>query len=108
MVNPELTFPMAVEDYRKQGYSDKWIENRLKSIRTRNELINGSNDWSQANLNENDMWRKWRNCGNFRHKRHFRHLRNYEWSIDFQGERMLEAISADFLRWAEKVSAGSP
>ena len=44
----------------------------------------------------------------FRHKRHFRHLRNYEWSIDFQGERMLEAISADFLRWAEKVSAGSP
>lgn len=44
MVNPELTFPMAVEDYRKQGYSDKWIENRLKSIRTRNELINGSND----------------------------------------------------------------
>ena len=34
----------------------------------------------------------------FRHKRHFRHLRNYEWSIDFQGEGMLEAIPADFLR----------
>ena len=28
--------------------------------------------------------------------------------IDFQGEEMLEAIPADFLRWAEKVSAGSP
>ena len=38
MIDPELTFQMAVEDYRRQGYSDKWIENRMKSIRTRNEL----------------------------------------------------------------------
>ena len=36
MIDPELTFQMAVEDYRRQGYSDKWIENRMKSIRTRN------------------------------------------------------------------------
>ena len=26
MIDPELTFQMAVEDYRRQGYSDKWIE----------------------------------------------------------------------------------
>jgi len=38
MIDPEQTFQMAVEDYRRQGYSDKWIENRLKSIRTRKEL----------------------------------------------------------------------
>ncbi len=24
MIDPELTFQMAVEDYRRQGYSDKW------------------------------------------------------------------------------------
>ena len=35
-------------------------------------------------------------------------LRNYEWSIDFQGERMLKWISADFLRMSENVFAGSP
>ena len=34
IIDPELTFQMAVEDYRRQGYPDKWIENRLKSIRT--------------------------------------------------------------------------
>ena len=25
MIDPELTFQMAVEDYRRQGYSDRWI-----------------------------------------------------------------------------------
>ena len=29
MIDPEQTFQMAVEDYRRQGYSDKWIENRM-------------------------------------------------------------------------------
>ena len=47
MIDPELTFQMAVEDYRRQGYSDKWIENRLKSIRTRNEL---TNEWKRSGV----------------------------------------------------------
>ena len=34
MIDPELTFQMAVEDYRRQGYSDKWINERMCS-RTR-------------------------------------------------------------------------
>ena len=45
MIDPELTFQMAVDDYRRQGYSDRWIENRLKSIRTRNEL---TNEWKRS------------------------------------------------------------
>ena len=49
MIDPELTFQMAVEDYRRQGYSDKWIENRLKSIRTRNEL---TNEWKRSGVQE--------------------------------------------------------
>jgi hypothetical protein len=49
MIDPELTFQMAVEDYRRQGYSDKWIENRLKSIRTRNEL---TNEWKRSGVTE--------------------------------------------------------
>ena len=28
MIDPELTFQMAVEDYRRQGYSDRWINER--------------------------------------------------------------------------------
>ena len=29
MIDPELTFQMAVEDYRRQGYSDRWINERI-------------------------------------------------------------------------------
>ncbi len=49
MIDPELTFQMAVEDYRRQGYSDKWIENRLKSIRTRKEL---TDEWERSGVKE--------------------------------------------------------
>ena len=49
MIDPELTFQMAVEDYRRQGYSDRWIENRMKSIRTRNEL---TNEWKRSGVKE--------------------------------------------------------
>lgn len=49
MIDPELTFQMAVEDYRRQGYSERWIENRLKSIRTRKELID---EWERSGVKE--------------------------------------------------------
>ena len=49
MIDPELTFQMAVQDYRRQGYSDKWIENRLKSIRTRKEL---TDEWERSGVKE--------------------------------------------------------
>ena len=49
MIDPEQTFQMAVEDYRRQGYSDKWIENRLKSIRTRKEL---TDEWERSGVKE--------------------------------------------------------
>ena len=34
-IDPELTFQMAIEDYRRQGYSDKWINERMRSIEMR-------------------------------------------------------------------------
>ena len=49
MIDPELTFQMAVQDYRRQGYSEKWIENRLKSIRTRKEL---TDEWERSGVKE--------------------------------------------------------
>lgn len=49
IIDPELTFQMAVEDYRRQGYSERWIENRLKSIRTRKEL---TDEWERSGVKE--------------------------------------------------------
>ena len=38
MADPELAFQRAIYAYKKKGYSDKWISQRLKSIEFRKEL----------------------------------------------------------------------
>ena len=47
MIDPELAFQMAVEDYRRQGYSDKWINERMRSIEMRKEL---TDEWQRAGI----------------------------------------------------------
>ena len=49
MIDPEQTFQMAVEDYRRQGYSDKWINERMRSIEMRKEL---TDEWQRAGITE--------------------------------------------------------
>lgn len=49
MIDPELAIQQAVADYKKMGYSDKWIANRVKSIDARNEL---TNEWKRSGLQE--------------------------------------------------------
>ncbi len=41
MQNPELTIDRALEQYLQLGYSESWINQRLKSIDIRNELTTG-------------------------------------------------------------------
>ena len=49
MIDPELTFQMAVEDYRRQGYSDRWINERMRSIEMRKEL---TDEWHHSGIHE--------------------------------------------------------
>jgi len=49
MIDPELTFQMAVEDYRRQGYSDRWINERMKSFKMRKEL---TDEWERSGIHE--------------------------------------------------------
>lgn len=49
MIDPELAIQQAVADYKKLGYSDKWIANRVKSIDARNEL---TNEWKRSGMQE--------------------------------------------------------
>ena len=49
MIDPERSIQQAVVDYKKQGYSDKWIANRVKSIDARNEL---TNEWKRSGMKE--------------------------------------------------------
>ena len=49
MIDPEQTFQMAVEDYRRQGYSERWINERMKSIQMRKEL---TDEWKRSGITE--------------------------------------------------------
>ena len=49
MIDPELAIQQAVADYKKLGYSDKWIANRVKSIDARHEL---TYEWKRSGMQE--------------------------------------------------------
>ncbi len=38
MQDPELSIDQAIADYKRLGYSDAWINQRIKSIEVRKEL----------------------------------------------------------------------
>ena len=49
MQNPELSIEQAMMDYKRLGYSDSWINQRLKSIEIRKDL---TDEWKKHNLQE--------------------------------------------------------
>lgn len=48
-VDPELAINRAKEDYRKKGYDDAWINQRIQGIKTRNELTDA---WKENGVKE--------------------------------------------------------
>ena len=75
MIDPELTFQMAVDDYRHKGYSDKWINERMRSIEMRKEL---TDEWHRAGIHEqkdfailtNVLMQAWSGMTTGEYKRH--------------------------------------
>ena len=53
MQDPELNFEQAYNDYRRLGYSDKWINQRLKSIEIRKAL---TDEWDRAGVKEGQQY----------------------------------------------------
>lgn len=49
MQDPELSIEQAVLDYKRLGYSDNWINQRLKSIEVRKEL---TDEWRRHGMKE--------------------------------------------------------
>ncbi|WP_455095075.1 BRO family protein [Prevotella koreensis] len=48
--DPELSIHQALQDYRNLGYSDDWINQRLKSIEIRKEL---TDEWQRVGIEDN-------------------------------------------------------
>jgi len=53
MQDPELTIDRALYEYKKLGYSDNWINQRLKSIEIRKEL---TDEWKKHGLKEGQQF----------------------------------------------------
>ena len=53
MQDPELNFEQAYEDYLRLGYSDKWINQRLRSIEVRKEL---TDEWDRAGVKDGQQY----------------------------------------------------
>ena len=49
MQDPELDIQQAVADYKRLGYSDHWINQRIKSIEVRKEL---TDEWKRTGVKE--------------------------------------------------------
>ncbi len=62
--NPEIAIKRAIDYYRKRGYSDKWIETRLKGILSRNKLTdvwkeNGITKDYEYGILTNEIYKSW-------------------------------------------------
>lgn len=53
MEDPEITIDRALEQYLKLGYSENWINQRLKSIEIRKEL---TDEWKKLGLKEGQQF----------------------------------------------------
>ena len=53
MQDPELTIDRALYEYKQLGYSDNWINQRLKSIEIRKEL---TDEWKNRGLKEGQQF----------------------------------------------------
>ena len=76
MQDPELSIDRALEQYLQLGYSEAWINQRLKSIEIRKEL---TDEWRKRGLKEGQqfatltenktpaifllLWRRWPKAG---------------------------------------------
>jgi len=52
-VDPELSIERAIQNYRKLGYSENWINQRIKAIEVRKAL---TDEWDKSGVNRNNEY----------------------------------------------------
>lgn len=53
MQDPELSIEQAIADYKRLGYSDRWINSRVKGIEVRKEL---TDEWERAGVKQGQQY----------------------------------------------------
>ena len=113
MIDPEQTFQMAVEDYRRQGYSDKWINERMRSIEMRKEL---TDEWHRSGIHEpkdfailtNILTKAWSGMTTGEYKRHKgltkQNLRDNMTNIELALNTLAEVATTEYSRQSNPQS----
>jgi len=52
-VDPEMSISRAIQNYRRLGYSENWINQRIKSIEVRKSL---TDEWDKSGVNQEDEY----------------------------------------------------
>ena len=52
-IDPELSIERAIQNYRRLGYSENWINQRIKSIEVRKAL---TDEWDKSGVNKNNEY----------------------------------------------------
>ena len=53
LTDPELSIEQAIADWRRKGYSESWINNRVKSIEVRKGL---TDEWNRAGVQQGPQY----------------------------------------------------
>ena len=75
IVDPELSIDRAIQNYRRLGYSESWINQRIKSIEVRKAL---TDEWDKAGVKQGQeyalltdlMYKTWSDMGTKEYKKH--------------------------------------
>ena len=104
MQNPELSIEQAIADYKRLGYSDKWINSRVKGIEVRKEL---TDEWDRAGVKQGQQYalltdiitREWSGMTTRQYKQHKglkkENLRDNMTNVELALNMLAEASTAE-------------
>lgn len=107
MQDPELSIEQAMMDYNRLGYSEKWINQRIKSIEVRKEL---TDEWKRAGVKEgmdfatltNILTKEWsgKTVGEYKNYKglHKENLRDNMTNLELALNMLAEASTAEIHR----------
>lgn len=105
--DPELSIEQAMMDYHRLGYSEKWINQRIKSIEVRKEL---TDEWKRAGVKEgmdfatltNILTKEWsgKTVGEYKNYKglHKENLRDNMTNLELALNMLAEASTAEIHR----------
>ncbi|MDR1974349.1 MAG: hypothetical protein LBQ31_06700 [Bacteroidales bacterium] len=112
-IDPELSIDRAIENYRRLGYSENWINQRIKSIEVRKSL---TDEWDKAGVRQgqeyalltNLMYKTWSNMSTKEYKKYKglkkENLRDNMTNVELILNMLAEASATELSQKTEPVN----